>query len=209
MDRKQHWEALYQAQAPEEASWHQQRPQVSLELIAAAGISKDAPILDVGGGASRLVDCLLDSGYTRPAVLDIASAALAHARQRLAGRASQVEWFEADVTAFAPPHRFQLWHDRALFHFLTAAADRQRYLAVLKRTLAPGGRVILATFAVTGPEHCSGLPVARYDAATITAALGKGWQLLEQRDERHATPQGATRRFSYFLLAPTQPLNQH
>lgn len=208
MDSRQHWEHIHRTRAPEEVSWYQPRPQISLELIAASGIGKDAPILDVGGGASRLVDHLLEAGYTRPAVLDIAPAALQQARQRLGVRAKQVEWFEADVTDFAPPHTFQLWHDRALFHFLTGVEEQQRYVATLERTLAPGGRAILATFARHGPEQCSGLPVARYDATGIMPVLGDHWRLLEQRDEFHRTPHGATQAFSYFLLARSQPWRQ-
>jgi SAM-dependent methyltransferase len=208
MSSRQYWENIHRTRAPEETSWYQPRPELSLELIAAAGTDKHDAILDVGGGASRLVDCLLEAGYTRPAVLDISPAALTQARQRQGVRAREVEWFETDVTGFAPPHRFQLWHDRALFHFLIGAVERQRYVAALKRTLAPGGRVILATFAATGPEQCSGLPVARYDAAALIAALGGGWRLLEQRDQLHTTPRGVAQRFSYFLLAPAQPLPQ-
>ena len=134
----------------------------------------------------------------RLAVLDISAAALALARQRLNARAGDVEWFEADVTEFNPPRQFNLWHDRAVFHFLTGKADRQKYAQTLKRTLAFNGHVIIATFTIDGPLKCSGLPVARYDASAISAELGNEFQLLEQVDETHLTPWSTEQKFSYF-----------
>jgi trans-aconitate methyltransferase len=125
MNRHQHWNQVYETKGPLNVSWYQRRPEVSLALIAAAGSSKDVGIIDVGGGASVLVDCLLEAGYQRPAVLDVSGAALSYSRARLGARASEVEWFPADVRTFKPPHRFGLWHDRAVFHFLTAADDRR------------------------------------------------------------------------------------
>lgn len=198
---KQHWEQIYRTRAPEDLSWFQPRPEISLQWIAAAGLAPDAAILDVGGGASRLVDCLLAAGYSRLAVLDISGTALALARRRLGRRAAEVEWFEADVAGFEPSHHFDLWHDRAVFHFLTTASQRAGYVAAMRRALAPQGQAIVATFAPDGPEQCSGLPVARYDAANLLAALGAGFRLLEQRDELHHTPRGAPQHFLYFRLA--------
>jgi SAM-dependent methyltransferase len=203
MNRKDHWNQVYQTKAPDDVSWFQTRPAISLKLIAASGVGKDAGVIDVGGGASVLVDFLLDAGFTKLAVLDISAAALEHARQRLAKRASLVEWCEADVTTFNPPRRFGLWHDRAVFHFLTDKTDRQKYVEALKRTLVPAGRVIIATFAVDGPLKCSGLEVARYDAPSICAELGADFQLVEQASETHVTPWNTEQKFSYFRFVRT------
>lgn len=198
MDRREHWNRVYQTRAPDSVSWYQRRPDVSLELIAASGIAKDAGIIDIGGGASVLVDHLLELRYTNLAVLDLAGAALGASRARLGARAVAVEWFEADVTTFDPPHRFALWHDRAAFHFLTDAADRARYVATLCKTLEPGGTVIIATFALDGPPKCSGLDVVRYDEHSLALELGEEFQLREVRRETHVTPGKAEQRFSYF-----------
>jgi len=201
MNRKDHWEQVYQTKAPDDVSWFQTRPATSLKLVESSGVGKDAGIIDVGGGASVLVDFLLDAGFTKLAVLDISAAALEHARQRLGSRASLVEWCEADVTTFNPPRQFGLWHDRAVFHFLTAKADRQKYVETLKRTLAADGHLIIATFAIDGPLKCSGLDVSRYDAASVCAELGTGFRLVEQVDETHSTPWATEQKFSYFRFA--------
>jgi trans-aconitate methyltransferase len=198
MERKQHWETVYQQKQPDEVSWFQTHPEYSLELIHATGMAKNQPVIDVGGGASRLVDKLLEAGYQDVSVLDIAAAALAHAGNRLGERATQVTWLESDVTAFAPPRQYALWHDRAVFHFLTDAGDRAKYLAVLHRAILPGGHVIIATFAPDGPDKCSNLPVERYDAEKFQATLGKGFRLLETRSEAHRTPANKIQHFLYF-----------
>ncbi len=198
MNRKNHWNQVYHAKAPNDVSWFQTRPAMSLKLIEAAGIGKAQGIIDAGGGVSVLVDFLLNAGFTKPAVLDISGAALAHAKQRLGARSDKVEWFEADVTAFIPPRRFDLWHDRAVFHFLTDKADRQKYVQALKRTLTPNGHVIIATFAIDGPMKCSGLNVARYDAPAICTELGGEFRLVEQVNETHVTPWNTEQKFSYF-----------
>ncbi len=200
MSHKKHWNLVYQAKEPDDVSWYQRRPDLSLALIAGSGVSKDAGVIDVGGGASVLVDCLLDDGYTHLAVLDVSGAALNHGRSRLGARAGTVEWFEADVTSFEPPHRFGLWHDRAVFHFLTAADDRRGYLETLRRTLQPGGTVVISTFALDGPAKCSGLDVVRYDEQAMLAELGPEFQLQEVRRETHITPWQAEQRFIYFHL---------
>jgi SAM-dependent methyltransferase len=197
MDAKSHWESIYTSRAPTELSWYQARPLLSLQLIRATGIGKDQPIIDVGGGDSVLVDCLLEAGYTRLAVLDISAAALARARQRLGPRAASVQWLEADVTGFRPPHSFALWHDRAAFHFLTEASDRQRYVRVLREALLPGGHLIIATFAPQAPPRCSGLDVVRYDAAKLCAELGEDFELAESCEETHRTPWQTTQQFLY------------
>lgn len=201
MNRKDHWNQVYQTKAPDNVSWFQTRPAISVKLIEATGIGKDEAIIDVGGGASVPVDFLLDAGFTKPAVLDISAAALAFARQRLGARAGMVEWFEADVTAFNPPRRFNFSHDQAVFHFLTDKADRRKYVEALKRTLTPDGHVTIATFAADGPVKCSGLNVARYDAPAIGADLGGEFRLVEQVDETHVTPWNTEQKFSYFRFA--------
>lgn len=195
MERKQHWEQVYADKKPEEVSWHQDNPGFSLDLIERTGIGMDAPIIDVGGGASRLVDALLDRGYRDITVLDIANSALEHAEARLGSRARQVEWLEADVTAFEPVRRYDLWHDRAVFHFLTDPADRGRYREALRHGLLPGSHVIIATFAPDGPEKCSGLPVARYSPEALQAELGDAFELVASESETHLTPAGKEQKF--------------
>ena len=201
MDRRDHWNRVYQAKASDSVSWYQQRPDLSIELIAACGVGKDAGIIDVGGGASVLVDHLLELGYTSLAVLDISSAALRVSRSRLGVNAASVEWFEADVTSFEPPHRYALWHDRAVFHFLTDAGDRARYIATLHKAVQPKGAVIIATFAPDGPPKCSGLDVVRYDERSIAAELGKEFRIRGVRPETHITPAKAEQRFNYFRFS--------
>lgn len=198
MNRKEHWNQVYQTKRTNDVSWHQRRPDVSLALITASGVSKDAGVIDVGGGASTLVDFLLGDGYSNLAVLDLSVAALTHSRSRLGARAAGVKWFEADVTSFEPPHRFGLWHDRAVYHFLTAADDRRGYVSTLRRTLQPGGTVIISTFALDGPAKCSGLDVIRYDEQAIRSELGAEFQLQEVRRETHMTPWESEQRFIYF-----------
>jgi hypothetical protein len=197
MTSQEHWNQVYQTKGADDVSWYQRHPDLSLALIAASGVSNDTGIIDVGGGASRLVDFLLDEGYTRLAVLDLSGVALSQSRSRLGARAEAVEWFEADVTSFTPPRRFGVWHDRAVFHFLTVADDRRGYVATLRRTLLPGGAVIISTFALDGPPKCSGLDVMRYDEQSILAELGPEFRLLEVRRETHVTPWQSEQRFIY------------
>ncbi len=199
-DKKEHWDKVYAERKPDEVSWYQAEPTVSLELIQGLGLSQDAAIIDVGGGASVLVDRLLALGYGDLSVLDISNKALDYSRQRLGAAASKVTWLVADVTAFSPSKVFDLWHDRAVFHFLTDAKDREAYVLRLRQGLRAGGHLILASFAPDGPEKCSGLPVCRYDANTLQAALGPGFKLLTQRDETHTTPWDTQQRFSYFVF---------
>lgn len=196
-ERRAHWEQVWRTKAPRQLSWYQPDPAVSLELIEAAGVARDAGIIDVGGGASVLVDRLLDRGYTGLAVLDIADRAMQVSRERLGARASDVEWHEADVTSFEPPRRYGLWHDRAVFHFLTQAADRRAYVATLRKALKPDGAVVMAAFAPDGPPRCSGLDVMRHDEKSLAGELGEGFALREVRRETHSTPAGAEQRFIY------------
>lgn len=197
-DRKTHWEQVYTDKSPLQVSWYQREPAVSLQLARDTGLPLDAPIIDVGGGASVLVDNLLAAGFSRLAVLDISARALTHARERLGPKAQQVEWIEADVTAFVPSHRFALWHDRAVFHFLTDAADRRRYVETLLRALEPGGHVVIATFAIGGPTKCSGLDIVQYDAARLGEELGAEFALRGEVHEAHVTPGGKEQKFTYF-----------
>lgn len=196
-DRRSHWEGVWARRSPSEVSWYQRESATSLSLIRRAGVPRDAAIIDVGGGASTLVDALLDDGFTDVTALDLAEHALEHARARLGERASRVAWIRGDVTAIDLERSYGLWHDRAVFHFLTDARDRERYRALLHRSVPPGGSIIVATFALDGPERCSGLPVERYSPERLLEALGPGLALEESLAEAHRTPAGATQRFVF------------
>lgn len=199
-EAQNHWNRVYTTKATDAVSWYQTQPRNSLELIAAANLASDAPIIDVGGGASVLVDCLLDAGHTALCVLDISGAALDAARKRLRARAGSARWIEADVREFEPPQRYDLWHDRAAFHFLTDAGDRAAYVATVRRSLNPRGHVVVATFALDGPPRCSGLNVAHYDAQLLHAEFGAGFELLDSRREMHTTPNGSEQSFTWAHL---------
>jgi ubiquinone/menaquinone biosynthesis C-methylase UbiE len=198
MQSKDHWEKVYTTKATDAVSWFQPHADLSLGLIEATGVSHDAAIIDVGGGASTLVDDLLANGYTDLSVLDLSAAALAAAQKRLGSRAAKVQWIEADVTkADLPAKRFDVWHDRAVFHFLTSAEDRAAYVQTVFRAVKPGGHVIVATFAEDGPNQCSGLPVMRYRADELHAEFGEAFSLLSHRKEAHHTPSGTVQQFVY------------
>ncbi|HET9190398.1 MAG TPA: class I SAM-dependent methyltransferase [Rudaea sp.] len=199
-ETQDHWNRVYTTRAVDAVSWYQAQPKISLELIAAADLPVDAPIIDIGGGASVLVDCLLAQGRSALSVLDVSAAALANSRARLGANATKVQWIEADVREFEPPQRYALWHDRAVFHFLTDPADRERYMAAMRRSLKPRAHVVVATFALDGPARCSGLDVARYDAATLHAQFGDDFEPLDSRRETHITPAGAEQRFTWIHL---------
>ena len=199
-DRKTHWENVYSNKSPREVSWYQKTPLLSLQLIDNSGIALDAPIIDIGGGASVLVDYLCEQGYTNIDVLDIATAALAHARERLEDKNCGVGWHNTDVINFVPLHPYSLWHDRAVFHFLTQKADREKYVGVLKQALQPGGHLIIMAFAIGGPLKCSGLEIVQYDADKLAAELGDSFELVEQGHETHVTPAGNEQKFAYFHL---------
>jgi len=197
-DRKDHWEKVYQNKSPLEVSWYQKRPTLSLELIAHTGVDKGSPIIDIGGGASTLVDALLEEGYTNISVLDISSNALSHAKERLGARACAINWIVTDITSFKSTVKYSLWHDRAVFHFLTDNADRQAYVAALKGSLAPDGHVIIAAFGIGGPLKCSNLDIVQYDASRLCAELGTEFELVEEAAEHHGTPDGRQQKFGYF-----------
>jgi SAM-dependent methyltransferase len=196
-ERRTHWDHVYEARAPEEVSWFQPSPDRSLALIEHAGVGKDAAILDVGGGASRLAGALLERGFCDVTVLDISERALAEARGQLGPRSDEVRWITADVTEVSLERRYALWHDRAVFHFLVDEDDRRRYRELLSGSTSPGAQVIVATFALDGPERCSGLPIVRYSPESLLAALGPGLTLIESEAEEHHTPAGTVQRFVY------------
>lgn len=196
-NRKDYWQQIYSDKDSTEASWYQQHPERSLELIKATGVDVSAGIIDIGGGASTLVDFLLDAGYHHLAVLDISQAAIEQAKFRLGHRANKVEWLEQDITLFITEKPFDVWHDRAVFHFLTDTLDRSSYIHTMCRVLKPGGHAIIATFALNGPEQCSGLDIKRYSPETMSAALGDSFQLLETSTEEHITPGGSSQSFIY------------
>lgn len=193
------WEGVYRTKQEAETSWYEDRPQVSLDLIAATGIGPDAAIVDVGAGTSRLVDCLLDQGFYQITVLDLSETALAKARARLP-ESAPFDWVAANVLDWRPSRRFDVWHDRAAFHFLTETADQNAYLRVMDQALLPGGHAIIGTFALGGPDKCSGLPVARYDAALLSDRLGESYHLVKSLIHDHNTPWGGVQRFHFGLL---------
>jgi SAM-dependent methyltransferase len=199
-DRQAHWENVYATKRENEVSWFQENPALSLALIDAAGATYDSAIIDIGGGESRLVDVLLQRGFRSLAVLDLSESALTAVRTRIGGEATKLEWIVADVTTWAPARQYDIWHDRAAFHFLTDPDDRAAYVARLKSALRPNGQAIIATFALDGPEKCSGLPVQRYDAESLQATLGSEFKVLETRRETHATPWGSTQSFQFTRL---------
>jgi SAM-dependent methyltransferase len=197
MTSRDHWQRIYKTKAENEVSWFQATPSVSVQLIQETDIPRSARILDVGGGASRLVDCLLDAGYGQLGVLDVADSGLAVAKHRLGARSSAVQWIVTDATRYQTEVRWDLWHDRAVFHFLVEVNGRDKYRQVLESAIAPGGHVIIATFGPNGPERCSGLPVVRYGPAQLSAELGDAFRLRKTVVEDHRTPSGSVQEFLY------------
>jgi SAM-dependent methyltransferase len=195
--RQAHWEGVYQTKGERDVSWFEESPEISLDLIAATRIGPGASIIDIGGGASRLVDILLDRKFENITVLDLSGKALAASRTRLGHRSNKVKWIIADVTVWWPPETYDVWHDRAAFHFLTYPADRASYVQRVLAAVRPGGHVIIGTFAPDGPEYCSGLPVARHDAVSLGNILGPAFELIETRNHAHKTPGGAVQRFQF------------
>jgi len=200
MSSREHWDAVYDSKAPDAVSWYRPRLDRSLAFVDACRLGADAHIVDIGGGASTLVDDLLAKGFTQISVADISRHALEHSQVRLGQAGETVRWVVGDATTqlFAPDS-VDLWHDRAVFHFLTDAQDREAYLQALRASVRAGGFVILATFGPNGPERCSGLPVVRYASEQLAAALGSDFELIVAADEDHATPWGAPQAFSYAL----------
>jgi hypothetical protein len=199
--RKTHWEKVYRAKAASDASWHEAQPAQSLQEIRGSGVKFTDPIIDVGGGASLLADELLRAGYLDVTVLDISAEVLRQLSARLARFGSAVHVIRSNVIAFIPKRTYALWHDRAMFHFLVKKEDRKYYRDALRHALAPTGQVVMATFGPDGPEKCSGLPVARYDAETLSAELGSAFRLLSSSLVIHRTPWGAEQQFLYCRFA--------
>jgi 2-polyprenyl-3-methyl-5-hydroxy-6-metoxy-1,4-benzoquinol methylase len=200
MESREHWEKLYKTKAANEVSWYQAHAELSLRLIREAGVPPSASIIDVGGGASTLVDDLLARGYQNITVLDLSAAALATAKARLGPQSARVQWLEANVLqAELPQHAYDVWHDRAVFHFLTGTEDRKAYVRAVLRAVKPGGLVIVGTFAEGGPAQCSGLPVMRYSADALHAEFGAPFLLLGHEQESHRTPAGREQKFVYCL----------
>jgi 2-polyprenyl-3-methyl-5-hydroxy-6-metoxy-1,4-benzoquinol methylase len=198
MQSKDHWEEVYTTKATDAVSWFQPHANLSLDLIKATGVCRDAAIIDVGGGASTLVDDLLANGFDNLTVLDLSAAALAAARKRLGIQAAKVKWIEADITkANLPNYQFDVWHDRAVFHFLTTPEERSAYVQAVFHSVKPGGHVIVATFAEDGPNQCSGLPVMRYRADELHDEFGESFSLLRSEKEAHHTPSGTVQQFVY------------
>ncbi len=198
MQTKEHWEQVYQTKTPDTVSWFQEHAEHSLQLIHLTGVNHDASIIDVGGGASTLVDDLLKAGYHNLTVLDLSGAALEAAKSRLGVLQNKIQWIEADVTrASLSVAYYDIWHDRAVFHFLTLAEDRSAYVELVKRSIKSGGHVIIATFAEDGPTKCSGLPVMRYTSDELQAELGVSFALINHEKKAHYTPLGNTQQFNY------------
>jgi SAM-dependent methyltransferase len=196
---QQHWESVWEARSAEEVSWFQADPATSLRLIESV-TEPGAAVIDIGSGATRLVEALLACGYRDLTVLDISASALSRARERLANDAAEVTWIVEDVTTFRPRRHFDLWHDRAVLHFLTEAADRRAYRRTVKRCIADGGHVVVATFGPDGPVSCSGLPVMRHDQRSLAETLGDDFEPIDYVEEEHRTPGGATQQFLYGLF---------
>lgn len=198
MQSKEHWNKVYSSKPADGVSWYQEHAESSLRLIQQTGVPPSAEIIDVGGGASTLVDDLIASGFTHLSVLDLSEAALDATKQRLGSSADEVQWIAGDITkASLPSLSYDVWHDRAVFHFLTDEADRQAYVQAVLRSVKPGGFVIVATFSEDGPTHCSGLPVKRYTADELHDEFGTPFELISHEKEAHHTPFGTTQNFVY------------
>jgi 2-polyprenyl-3-methyl-5-hydroxy-6-metoxy-1,4-benzoquinol methylase len=198
--RLSHWQNVYREKAENQVSWFQETPAISLELIEAVHPKFDSAIIDIGGGASRLVDVLARAGYRDLTLLDVSENAIAVAKTRMGQPAATVKWIVADVTQWDPARRYDLWHDRAAFHFLNDAADRTAYVERLTSALRSGAHAIIGTFAMDGPERCSGLPVVRYDAALLSTTLGNAFAFVKTRPHDHRTPMGGVQRFQFSIF---------
>lgn len=198
MDRKDHWEQVYSTRMAEKLGWYKPRLETSLAWIEELGLDRDAPIIDIGGGASTLVDDLVDEGFESIAVLDIAESALTASKKRLGRQSELVMWLNGDVTTYPlPQNRFELWHDRAALHFLIEPADQQAYRDNLLNTLRPGGHLIIGVFSPAAPPKCSGLPVQRYDHEQLSNLLGDAFEIVRHHEEMHTTPAGVEQTYLY------------
>lgn len=199
-DLKTHWDHAYTTKLETGVSWYQPLLAMSLKFIQKAAPDNTASVIDIGGGASTLPGSLLQAGYTDVTVLDISQAALARSQERMGKDSSCVKWLIADITAWTPQRTWDVWHDRAVFHFLTETVTQDRYLATLRAATDVGSTAIISTFALDGPERCSGLPVRRYSPESLATRIGSPFKLIDQQAERHTTPGGAIQSFSYAVL---------
>jgi ubiquinone/menaquinone biosynthesis C-methylase UbiE len=198
MELKSHWEHIYETKNSAQVSWYKPHLDLSFQMIEGTGMDKSARIIEVGGGASTLVDDLLANGYQNLTVLDISAASMQVAQKRLGEQANRVTWLEADITQIGlPENNYDIWHDRAVFHFLTNAQDRQQYINTVRRSLKAGGHLIMATFAPDGPTQCSGLDVVRYSPDSLHDEFGSDFELVESLQETHPTPFGTEQKFIY------------
>lgn len=201
VERDRHWDGVYRRGGPGAVTWYQDQPTVSTDLIDSLQLRRDAAIVDIGGGTSTLVDALLAAWFSDLTVLDVSSAALDETRSRLGNQAASITWLHQDLLAWEPPTgRYDLWHDRAVFHFLVKDADRDRYRQLVHRALRPGGHVVIGTFAPDGPTHCSGLPVLRYNPDELHNELGPTSDLIAKRRQEHTTPAGAIQPFTWAVM---------
>ncbi|MBI4733318.1 MAG: class I SAM-dependent methyltransferase [Rubrobacteridae bacterium] len=204
MKAKEHWEEIYSTKETNSVSWFQEHAECSFKIIKETGVSSSGAIIDVGGGASKLVDDLLKNGFTNLTVLDLSSTALEASKNRLGDLSKRVNWLEANILEIdLPIHGFDIWHDRAVFHFLTSQQDREIYVQKVLRSVKPGGHVIIATFAEDGPTKCSGLPVVRYRPEELHAEFGEAFLLTHHEKESHKTPSGGTQQFVYCYCRKT------
>lgn len=199
-DRRRHWDAVYAEKTERQLSWHQDDPSPSLELFDASGLSRDASVIDMGAGTSRFAASLIARGIDDITVLDISGVALENARQQIGQAGKKITWVEADITSWVPSRQYDLWHDRAVFHFLTDEDDRTAYMAALWQALKPRGFAIIATFAPDGPERCSGLPVVRYSPPGLGRTLGSRYELISHLSHQHKTPWGSPQSFQFSLF---------
>lgn len=207
--RRAHWDRVYGSKAVTEVSWYEPTPTKSLALIRSTGVRHSDPIIDVGGGASYLVDELLNAGFRDLTVLDVSAEVLQRLRDRLGARVASVSFLQEDVTAFRPVRRYAVWHDRAVFHFLVEREDRERYIEAMRHALRPNGHVIIATFGPAGPQRCSGLPVVRYEASALAGELGADFRLIDSSLAVHHTPWGTEQQFLYCRFDRFREASRH
>ncbi|SDS41348.1 Methyltransferase domain-containing protein [Formosa sp. Hel1_31_208] len=194
-DRKKHWETVYETKNPDQVSWTQDIPKTSLEFIHSFGLDKTAKIIDIGGGDSKLVDCLLDEGFKNVTVLDISAKSLEKAKKRLGQKANQVNWIESDIIDFEPHTTFDVWHDRAAFHFLTSTEDINTYLEIARRAVS--GFMTIGTFSQMGPKKCSGLEIKQYNKNKLTLKFEEGFEIIKCVTEDHITPFDTSQNFMF------------
>ena len=202
-ERKKHWDTIYTNKTPSEVSWTQETPSLSLSMIESLALSKDAPIIDVGGGESQLVDHLLTMGFTDLTVLDISAEALERSKKRLGDKATQIDWIVADITSFKPKRNYTLWHDRAVFHFLTEKDSIEYYTNMVRENV--GEHLLLSTFSLDGPQKCSGLPIKQYSASSLNAVFSASFDLIKSAEEIHNTPFETTQAFIYCHFKQNRP----